>query len=509
MDKSNSPENFAKQKRAAIVAPAGCGKTELIVRSVNCCTGRQLVLTHTHAGVDSLKARFQKYNTSSSLYHVETIHSFALRYASSYPQTSHLLTNTPKTNKEYENVIEAASCFLDMQLAKQILQNSYAGVFVDEYQDCTIEQHQLIMKLVNLLPCRIVGDPLQGIFDFCENQIVNWERDVYPSFFQLDDLTEPWRWKRTNPQLGEWLLGVRSAILENKPIDISRSFESFHCFSEECSEPRIRDTLLEALKDDYSTYVITVPDIPHKAHYLASKMQNSYKSIEPVTSEDLFECAILIDTSTGIELLSSIFKFADLCLTHIAQDCKDVMRAIRLGKHKFRSSSKIKIYELGKQIIDTHSYKAIYDLYNVLISEYRPTLVRYQLWTEMSKSLHEVILGNYESLEKAAWEIRTRSKYVGRRIPKRCISRTLLLKGLECNHAIIVDADLFDVKNLYVAMTRPSHKLHLLVNCSSAKFNDLRPHCPQCNSILVKRKGGRGEYLGCSAYPRCTFTQQI
>ena len=60
MVNDNSPENFAKQKRAVIVAPAGYGKTELIVQSVACSEGRQLILTHTHAGVDSLRKRFKK-----------------------------------------------------------------------------------------------------------------------------------------------------------------------------------------------------------------------------------------------------------------------------------------------------------------------------------------------------------------------------------------------------------------------------------------------------------------
>ena len=33
--------------------------------------------------------------------------------------------------------------------------------------------------------------------------------------------------------------------------------------------------------------------------------------------------------------------------------------------------------------------------------------------------------------------------------------------------------------------------------------------CPRCGSELVIRKGKNGEFLGCSAYPKCTFTKRI
>ncbi len=510
MDRTNSPENFAKQLRAVVVAPAGCGKTELIVQSVGCCTGKQLILTHTHAGVDSLKARFRKYNISTSMFHVETIHSFALRYASSYPKICGLQTNTPKTSEDYDNVIESAKRFFELPLAKQIFRNTYAGVYVDEYQDCTVGQHQLIMELANLLPCRIVGDPLQDIFRFGTNQIVEWNRDVFPNFNRLDDLTEPWRWKNTNLKLGEWLLQeVRHKLLQNSSIDISRDLEDLGCFCEEFSDIKTKNVLLAALDEDFQTYVITAANIPGKSHHLASQMQNRYKSIEPITSEEICKYAASIDATVGIARLINVLKFAETCLTGIKQDCNDIVRAIQSGKHRFQIKRKIEFVEYSTKVIEDASYVSIHDLYQYILSSYQPTLSRYQLWTEMNNALREIIAGNYKNLESAVWEIRSRYKYLGRRIPKRCISRTLLLKGLECEYAIIVDAGSFNDKNLYVAMTRPSKKLHLLFNESTQHLNDLRPRCPKCNIVLVQRNGTRGLFLGCPNYPQCKHTQKI
>lgn len=60
---------------------------------------------------------------------------------------------------------------------------------------------------------------------------------------------------------------------------------------------------------------------------------------------------------------------------------------------------------------------------------------------------------------------------IGRRVPRRAVGSPLLLKGLEADVAVILDAEQFDsnrirnTKNLYVALTRGSRKL---VVCSSS-----------------------------------------
>ena len=48
------------------------------------------------------------------------------------------------------------------------IKSTYSGLFVDEYQDCTKKQHEIIKILAELIPTRILGDFLQGIFEFNE-----------------------------------------------------------------------------------------------------------------------------------------------------------------------------------------------------------------------------------------------------------------------------------------------------------------------------------------------------
>ena len=50
---------FANSRDAAVIAAAGCGKTNLIAFATAAHnTGRELILTHTHAGVYAIATGF-------------------------------------------------------------------------------------------------------------------------------------------------------------------------------------------------------------------------------------------------------------------------------------------------------------------------------------------------------------------------------------------------------------------------------------------------------------------
>jgi len=54
-------------------------------------------------------------------------------------------------------------------------------------------------------------------------------------------------------------------------------------------------------------------------------------------------------------------------------------------------------------------------------------------------------------------------RHTGRPISHRkLIGTTLLVKGLEYDHAVILEADILDAKDLYVAMTRGSKSLTII-----------------------------------------------
>ena len=152
-----------------MVLPAGAGKTELIARATGVASetdGRQLILTHTHAGVHALKARLAGVGVEPWSYTLTTIAGWALKWALHYPSISRLTTAEPTSPDEWNAVYEGARRVLANPHLAASVRASYGGGFVDEYQDCTLQQHKLALALAELLPLRVLGDPLQGIFGF-------------------------------------------------------------------------------------------------------------------------------------------------------------------------------------------------------------------------------------------------------------------------------------------------------------------------------------------------------
>jgi DNA helicase-2/ATP-dependent DNA helicase PcrA len=70
----------------------------------------------------------------------------------------------------------------------------------------------------------------------------------------------------------------------------------------------------------------------------------------------------------------------------------------------------------------------------------------------------------------AAVSVREQSRLIGRPLARRTVGSTLLLKGLEGDIAVILNADAMDQNHLYVAMTRGARGLVL---CSASPV--LRP----------------------------------
>src|ERR1039457_4272115 len=198
-------------RRGSLIAAAGCGKTEQIAQATAISDCKRLILTHTHAGVDAILSRLQKLKVPASKFHLSTIAGWCLQFCRSYPKRSGFDNTVPLAQINWDAVYQACFCLLNSGAVDGIIRASYGGVFVDEYQDCTVRQHNVIRLLAEELPCFVFGDPLQGIFDFSGQVSVDWEEDVYAVFPKQATLIQPHRWINAhNPKLAEWLKYVRT-----------------------------------------------------------------------------------------------------------------------------------------------------------------------------------------------------------------------------------------------------------------------------------------------------------
>ncbi|MFD0878242.1 DNA helicase UvrD, partial [Massilia pinisoli] len=83
---------------------------------------------------------------------------------------------------------------------------------------------------------------------------------------------------------------------------------------------------------------------------------------------------------------------------------------------------------------------------------YRPEIYRYCI-NALSSSHADLTFSD------SVIRIRENNRFFGRSLPKKAVGSTLLLKGLESEVVIILNADVLNFKNLYVALTRGSKSI--------------------------------------------------
>lgn len=203
--------DFVTRQKSLLIAPAGYGKTHAISESLKITKGKQLILTHTHAGVSSIKEKLKKAKISPRDFNVETITSFAQKYVLAFYVIKKEIPKQEDSKIYYPFIIKEACKLIPLKPISTVILSTYEGLFVDEYQDCTIEQHKLVLSLSKLLPTRILGDHLQGIFDFNNGDLVDFDDETMKDF-KLNQFTlnTPWRWDNNNRKdLGEDLKLIR------------------------------------------------------------------------------------------------------------------------------------------------------------------------------------------------------------------------------------------------------------------------------------------------------------
>ena len=167
-------------------------------------------------------------------------------------------------------------------------------------------------------------------------------------------------------------------------------------------------------------------------------------------------------------------------------DCKDLMNSARqIDKQFQRSNHQAVISEIKNLILKACSKRNPFGDPNFLQSEFvrlekgdlsaisnimesvidDPSMQTYrrELLIEMKRTAQEYATNKYPSFEEAAFVARHKTRLNGRKPENRIISRTLLIKGLEFDHAIVLNADTLQNKeNFYVAITRGSRSLTIL-----------------------------------------------
>lgn len=452
-----------------VVAPAGFGKTHLIAEAVSRSATRQLVLTHTYAGVNVLRRKMRELGVCDRAFRVDTIASWALRLSLSYPATSGWTIERPAAD-QWSQLYQACSLLLDSGFIRRILRASYAGLYVDEYQDCSAAQHELVLKLARDLPCRLLGDPLQGIFDF-NGQSVDWERDVYAAFESLGQLVTPHRWNRAGtPAIGSWLGAVRRQLEQGQLIDLTRDLPpgvTFKPVNNVADLFRIQANTCRYFPCDHQESVIAIhkgsQEYKSKCHALAKNVGGRFSSIEEIEGKALFSFIRKIQGArTNQKRLKEVLAFAGKCMTAVTAS---LTAATARGEHavvRERTRNPLVARAANAYLADATS-NTMAGLLKALKATGDVQIIRADLFNRMMGVLRKHALYPQLALAEAAEKYHAEFRYRGRPIGRRkLVGTTLLVKGLEFDHAIVLDARSLSRKELYVAFTRGAKSLTII-----------------------------------------------
>lgn len=444
---------LAEADSGFVESPAGCGKTEAIVRTVGrYCTDTQLVLTHTHAGVDAIRQRFREHSVPSAKYHIDTIAGWAWGWVRRFPRNASYDGSTDIA--DWNGVYAGMTALLTKEFVARGVLNSYAGVIVDEYQDCTLPMHALIARLNALLPCRVLGDELQGIFDFNREPLVAWA-DVRHEFRNdLGALDTPHRWiKAGNNELGRWLLENRTAFRNGREPDYSGSpVRTRSIRFAELPPQLIRLTH----QTDGSICLIRA-----KSHNLGTGLESAlvkhgYQLLEANDLGDLKKLVLALSDGTPAVKHKAVFAFIKRAHGGLSPDDQRFMRALIAGTARRPQRAD------RKALWAQHSGGLTQVLLRDLLS-YCEALAGVSCKLRESVSALRCILEEHcetgAELKSLYAEEVARRRFRSRSRVYRSIGSTLLVKGLEFDHAVILRRSDWQTSwgnycDLYVALTR-------------------------------------------------------
>lgn len=458
--------------RGTITAPAGCGKTQLIADALVGHRGSKpiLVLTHTNAGVAALRGRFQRAGVPTSAYRLSTIDGWAIRLIATFPNRSahdpEILRLAMPAN-DYPAIRDAAWKLLQAGHVGEVLKASYAQVVVDEYQDCSIPQHWIVYFLSLMLPTCVLGDPMQAIFGFRGNVLVDWNQQVCAHFPVIGELATPWRWRNAGAEaLGTWLLETRRLLAAGQSVDL-RSGPPEHVTWIHTVPPNDHIQRLAAATTTSPIAggrVLIIADSRNRAaqQNFASQTPGA-STVEAVDLLDLIAFANSFDVDSA-DALGQLLGLAQSVMTNVgvpelARRLESLQRGTARNPPNEVESRAVAFRRAPSLAAATSLLSELRALPNVRV--HRPAILYGAL-----KALRDASAGTV-ALTETARRVREENRLLGRPLPKRAVGSTLLLKGQEAEVAVLLNTEGMSAQNLYVAMTRGSMKL---VVCSPSPF---------------------------------------
>jgi hypothetical protein len=478
MDKAlrDSATRLIAAAPCSVEMPAGTGKTHLLAAAVAIVAesgSRSLVLTHTNAGVDAIRKRLRQFDVPTALFRVETITSWAFSLVGAYSGLAGIsVTDAPDWSLS-DSYVKGAASAAEARAVIDVHSISFDFLYVDEYQDCSLTQHELIIKLAQAIPRTIVlGDRLQAIFGFRGNPLAEWDTHVLPAFPALVYEPIAYRWSAHNPELGQWLLGIRPLLVSGQQFDFAAHTIPGLIWIANAFPTSIA-TVAHGFRN-FNETVILLDKWPGDVAAHASRLGGSYSVMEDIQGRFMCDQLRTLPPQGDFQLATWFAKFAKECVIGLSGLDSTVMG--RLMKNQEITHYARTGIEQVLAALDSLRTSPTYEQLGHTAAAIRavPTLkvYRWEAWDDTVEAI-ATTADNGESAVDNLARRRERLRRTGRRSHARIASRTLLVKGLEYDHVVIADlSKIRDPRNLYVALSRARKTVTVIGGSSRILLQD-------------------------------------
>jgi hypothetical protein len=473
-----------------IEAPAGCGKTyqgaEYARERASTSSDRLLILTHTHAACSVFAERTR---ASTGQVEIRTLDSLITHIAGAYHLGLKLPADVGAWARQTRNGHSELAKRVMVLLAKHrmiatALARRYPTILCDEHQDCSPEQHAICMSLAHRGARLILFfDPLQRIFKAKEQTDVDWKalRGQAHAFEELDT---PHRWRGRNEALGQWILGARRSLKDNRPVDLTGTLPN-----------GVELHIVENVAHEVMGYRLTPADrrlidgVVRKATSLL--VLTHHNDTARALCGFFFRSIVLWEGHTRLELerLVEALKakhgdgpaLATALVTFIGAVSKGFSpsafgnvfeREVQDGCASRRSGKPAKIQSIARFLVDEPNHRGIARVLERLHtlgksdSDFADTAIdcRREFWDAVK-------LGDFDDPEIGFSEVAKRRAHAQLRPPPKAISTIHKAKGLECDTVVLMPCDkrTFPDRDdarclLYVALSRATTRLLIVAS---------------------------------------------
>ena len=210
-----------------------------------------------------------------------------------------------------------------------------------------------------------------------------------------------------------------------------------------------------------------------RASIIKPLAKQQFSALEPLTSKTLIRHAKAIEDAKDGQRLEVTLTFLKACMGGVRKDFIDGINSKRKGG-KLKRKEYGSLLDVGDLVDGLDGFGKVLSLVEGFMGRRNTFPYRRELLSAVISGLRTVEAEG-GSLVDAILDFQTRSRHLGRRIPRRSIGSTLLVKGLEVDHVIIVEYDGMSKEDWYVALTRATQSIIVLSKSASIAPMPARP----------------------------------